>query len=96
MMPSQTAIRRTPVLRNTCTVAAMLGFGMLTGALLAETSLLNFNFSRPNLPRIGSFASDGYGYLTPSDSRGMSRRPASQPRGISAHHSGVTAHHASI
>lgn len=90
-MPPRQPARRTPVLRNTCTVVVLLGCGLAAGALLAESSLLNFSLSRPTslLPRTGGFRSDVSGYLTPYNQRGMSRRPVSQPRGIKAHRTGI-------
>ena len=81
--------RPKPVLRNTVTVAAMLGLGLVAGALLAESSLLNFSLSRPTslMPRLGGYSSQGY--VVPAEERGMNRRPMPQPRGIMAHHTGI-------
>ena len=89
-MPQQ-AVRRTPVLRNTCTVLGILGLGLFTGALLGECSLLNLQLTRPTslLSHPSHMSADVNGYLTPSDSRGLTRRPVSQPRGIMAHHTGI-------
>ncbi len=91
MMPRKPA-RRTPVLlRKSCTVLAILSCGLIAGALLGECSLMNLNLTRPTslLPRGNHFSANVNGYLTPSDSRGQSRRPVSQPRGIMAHHTGL-------
>ncbi len=90
MKPSQPA-RRTLVLRNTCTIAAILGFGVLAGALLAETSVMNLSLLRPAAlrQRSAGIAGNVNGYLMPADSAGRTRRPLSQPHGISAHHTGL-------
>ena len=90
MKPCPT-VRRSSVLRNICAVAALLGAGLVAGAMLAETSVMNFSLARPStlLPHTGGYANDVNGYLTPADSRGQSRRPVSQPRGLTAHHMGL-------
>ena len=76
-----------PVLRNTCTVAAILGFGVFAGAMLAETSVMNLSFPRPSLKlRTAGLGGGVNGYMLPTDSRGQSRRTVSSPHSVSAHH----------
>lgn len=84
------AVPQSTVFRNTCTVAAILGFGVVTGALLAETSLMNFRLPRPSelLPRPAGLGAVN-GYLPATTSPGLSRRAYSQPRQPMAHRTGI-------
>lgn len=80
---------RPSVLRNTCTLAAILGFGMVTGALLAETSLLalklpNLNPFHPHTRNLDAVND----YLRPaSNALQTSRRSSARPT-LQGHHAG--------
>lgn len=79
-----------PALRNTCAIAAILGFGVVTGALLAETSLMSFRLSLPGtLLRRSSGFSQVNGYLRGNSLPGQSRRGYTQPRPLMAHRNGI-------
>ncbi len=87
-MPRPTFYRM-PALRNIRTAVAILGFGLATGALLGEASLMNFSLARPDALQPHGVSANVNGYLVPSESMGRSRRTAPQRRGIIAHHTGI-------
>lgn len=82
---------RSSNLRNTFTVAAILGAGVFVGALFAETSVMNFNLpsARALLPRRSGVAMEASGYPMPAYSPSQSRRPVPHRSALIAHHSGI-------
>lgn len=77
-------------MRNTATLAGILGFGLVTGALLAETSLMSFRLSTPTLFRPRSRSLDAVNdYLRPASTALQTSRRAS-PRAVpQGHHTGL-------
>lgn len=77
------------VFRSSYTLAAILALGAVTGALLAETSLMTFELSSPLLfhPRLR-----GHGtvndYLTPASNYLQTSRRAFRRPVLQGHHTG--------